>query len=426
VAVVAEPSVPFARLLRQLRTDAGLTQEALAEAARLSTRSVSDLERGINLTARRETARLLADALDLTGPARAAFEAAARGKRGKTGAQIELVRGDMFDGPSDLIVIPCSTAPSITWFVMEHLRSFGIPGPQVKMEPGDVIFIDLRRASNIAQVAAYAASVRGERGSSSDAIEQIGRKLGAYAADNPWLSQISCPLLGTGAGMLEPTEAASALAAGFFATAPEWALLRLFALEDAVFSRIRSLLESELDRKTPGQLGTITVADRPLRVFISYTKSSDQHEDWVRTVATYLRSAGVDARLDIWHLRPGMDVAQWMCNELDMADRVLLICDDLYAKKADGRHGGVGWEIRVIQGDLSQTQAANPDKFVPVVVTENVADGMPTSIKSAYFLHWPPSRRDDSSLQDELVRIIYRAHEEVPPLGRPGYVIGRN
>lgn len=76
--MVAEPSVPFARLLRQLRTDAGLTQEALAEAARLSTRSVSDLERGINLTARRETARLLADALDLTGPARAAFEAAAR------------------------------------------------------------------------------------------------------------------------------------------------------------------------------------------------------------------------------------------------------------------------------------------------------------------------------------------------------------
>lgn len=423
--MVVEPAVSFARILRQLRTDAGLTQEQLAEAARLSARSVSDLERGINLTARRETARLLADALGLTGSARAAFEAAARGKRAKTGAQIELVKGDMFDGPSDLIVIPCSTAPSITWFVMEHLKSFGIPGPQIKMEPGDVTFADLRRASNIAQVAAYAASVHGARGSSSSTVEQIGRKLGAYAADNPWLSQMSCPLLGTGAGMLEPTEAVSAIAAGFLATAPERALLRLFVLEDAVFNRIRTMLEAEPDRKTADELGIVTFADRPLRVFISYAKSTDQHDDWVKVLATCLRSAGVDARLDMWHLRAGMDVAQWMCNELDMADRVLLICDELYAQKADGRHGGVGWEIRIIQGDLSQTHGAKPDKFVPIVVTENVTDGMPAFMDSVYWLHWPPSRREDSSLQDELLRIIYRAHEEAPPLGRPAYVIER-
>ena len=59
---------------------AGLTQEALAEAARISYRSVSDLERGVNRTARRETARLLADALGLSDAQRAAFEAAARGQ----------------------------------------------------------------------------------------------------------------------------------------------------------------------------------------------------------------------------------------------------------------------------------------------------------------------------------------------------------
>ena len=64
--------VAFGQLLRQLRTSAGLSQEELAQAAALSTRTVSDLERGINLTARNETARLLADALGLagTGPGR--------------------------------------------------------------------------------------------------------------------------------------------------------------------------------------------------------------------------------------------------------------------------------------------------------------------------------------------------------------------
>jgi hypothetical protein len=75
------------------------------------------------------------------------------------GAQIELVKGNMFDGPSDLVVIPCSTVPTITWFVADHLRSFGIPEPKDKMKPGDVLFTDLRRANNIAQFAAYVASV---------------------------------------------------------------------------------------------------------------------------------------------------------------------------------------------------------------------------------------------------------------------------
>ena len=70
----------FGSLLRQLRDDAGLTQEELAEAASLSPRSISDLERGINVTARKQTARLLADALGLTGPQRTHFEAAARGR----------------------------------------------------------------------------------------------------------------------------------------------------------------------------------------------------------------------------------------------------------------------------------------------------------------------------------------------------------
>ena len=74
------PAQGFAGLLRQLRAQAGMTQEALAGAARLSPRSVSDLERGINRTARKDTARLLANALGLADPVRALFIGAARGR----------------------------------------------------------------------------------------------------------------------------------------------------------------------------------------------------------------------------------------------------------------------------------------------------------------------------------------------------------
>lgn len=70
----------FAGLLRQLRAAAWLTQEELAEAAGISTRAVSDLERGVNRTAHKDTARLLADALGLDGAAEDLFVAAARGR----------------------------------------------------------------------------------------------------------------------------------------------------------------------------------------------------------------------------------------------------------------------------------------------------------------------------------------------------------
>ena len=70
----------FGGLLRQLRAEAGLTQEELAGAASLSPRSVSDLERGINRTARKDTAELLAGALGLAEPIRPLFVAAARGR----------------------------------------------------------------------------------------------------------------------------------------------------------------------------------------------------------------------------------------------------------------------------------------------------------------------------------------------------------
>ena len=74
------PAASFAELLRQLRTRARLTQEELAFAAGLSPRSISDLERGINRTARKDTADRLADVLAMTGAARTAFVAAARGR----------------------------------------------------------------------------------------------------------------------------------------------------------------------------------------------------------------------------------------------------------------------------------------------------------------------------------------------------------
>ena len=78
--VAEQAGLGFGGLLRRLRDDAGLTQDELAVAAGVSQRAISDLERGINRTARKDTALLLAAALGLAGPARDLFVTVARGQ----------------------------------------------------------------------------------------------------------------------------------------------------------------------------------------------------------------------------------------------------------------------------------------------------------------------------------------------------------
>ena len=67
----------FGALLKRQRRAANLTQEALAERAGVSARSISDLERGLSRAPHPDTVAFLADALGLTGPERATFLAAA-------------------------------------------------------------------------------------------------------------------------------------------------------------------------------------------------------------------------------------------------------------------------------------------------------------------------------------------------------------
>ncbi|HEX4063404.1 MAG TPA: tetratricopeptide repeat protein [Streptosporangiaceae bacterium] len=110
------PELDFAGLLRRLRSAAGLTQEKLAEAARLSPRTVSDLERGVNRSARKDTAALLADAIGLTGPARELFVAAGRGQVPAAQA-LAAASADPAAGPTAHVVTAAGTlalAPAVT------------------------------------------------------------------------------------------------------------------------------------------------------------------------------------------------------------------------------------------------------------------------------------------------------------------------
>ena len=92
---MSEPESPdFATLLRRSRTEAALTQEELAERARVSVRAVSDLERGVITRPRPFTVRQLAEALDLSTEEQARFTAAAISKVQSEDAEAGLPRGN--------------------------------------------------------------------------------------------------------------------------------------------------------------------------------------------------------------------------------------------------------------------------------------------------------------------------------------------
>jgi tetratricopeptide (TPR) repeat protein/transcriptional regulator with XRE-family HTH domain len=114
-----QPAPDFARLLRQLRDESGLTQEELAGAATLSPRTVSDLERGIHRSAHKDTAGLLADALGLAGPTRSVFVAAAQGRA--PAAAVLAARADA-QAPADTAGGPApSSAGGPVWPVPREL-----------------------------------------------------------------------------------------------------------------------------------------------------------------------------------------------------------------------------------------------------------------------------------------------------------------
>lgn len=68
----------FGDLLRRYRTTSGLTQEALAERAGISARTISDVERGLRRNVYRNTAARLADVFELAGTDRDTFLALAQ------------------------------------------------------------------------------------------------------------------------------------------------------------------------------------------------------------------------------------------------------------------------------------------------------------------------------------------------------------
>jgi hypothetical protein len=155
------------------------------------------------------------------------------------GGIAKICLGNLFDGPSDLIVLPCSTIGTVTGFVARSLAHYSIPHPCDRMEHGEVEIMPFEDGENIAQFVAFAASVLAPGTSTPEAIRSIGRTLGEFTTKQPSVRVIAAPLLGAGAGGLQSEKVVASLREGFLSSADSGASLVVHVLQQDVFNRLR-------------------------------------------------------------------------------------------------------------------------------------------------------------------------------------------
>lgn len=151
------------------------------------------------------------------------------------------------------------------------------------------------------------------------------------------------------------------------------------------------------------------------KVFISYSWHPEKNKIWVQRLAERLIQDGVNVKLDVWDLKHGHDKYVFMEQMVKDPDikKVLVICNEDYARKADDRTGGVGTESTIMSSDIYSL--AEQTKFIPILAEKkNGEPCLPTFLKSRMYVDM--SSNDIYELgYNQLLRDIY----EKPLLRKP-------
>ena len=161
------------------------------------------------------------------------------------------------------------------------------------------------------------------------------------------------------------------------------------------------------------------------RVFISYSWTSQEHQERVKGWADRLIADGVEVVFDLYDLREGSDKYAYMEQMVTdtLVTHVLVFSDQEYARKADDRSEGVGVESQIISENVYNR--VEQSKFIPIICDrdEGGEAALPVFIKSRIWIDFSTEQAVNTSWE-QLIRLLYgRPRHVKPQMGsRPKYL----
>ncbi|NOQ13899.1 MAG: TIR domain-containing protein [Methyloprofundus sp.] len=155
-----------------------------------------------------------------------------------------------------------------------------------------------------------------------------------------------------------------------------------------------------------------------VRVFISYAHESEELSDEVLELSNYLRSQGIDSEIDQYEEAPPEGWPKWMMRQVQEADYVLIVCSELFYKRANDNSGnddglGVKWETSLILQQL-YTLNTNNKKYIPIVLHGNDKKYIPLPLQP--YTYYPFKELEGrEKLRD---RVLGISKSKRPPLGK--------
>lgn len=147
------------------------------------------------------------------------------------------------------------------------------------------------------------------------------------------------------------------------------------------------------------------------RVFISYSHDSADHRLRVLELANRLRTGGVEAVLDRYTTFPTDGWPQWMLNEIDAADFIVVVCTPTYKERFEGGaiEGGLGarWEGLILSQALYDDLSRNRRFIIPILF-DDTRDAVPRVLRSFTVFQLPQD-------YEHLYGLLTGQHEVTPP-----------
>ena len=155
------------------------------------------------------------------------------------------------------------------------------------------------------------------------------------------------------------------------------------------------------------------------RVFLSYSWDGEDHKAWVKALAERLQIDGIQVIFDRWHLKLGQDKLHFMERAVADSDYVAIVCTEKYAKRANQREGGVGWESMIITSEVAEHMLT--DKFIPILRKGTFETSLPRYLKTRLGVNLTSDPYNEDAYE-ELLRKFHGEPIAPPPIGaRPDF-----